>query len=103
MVYGGRLRPAAGLHPLQVTCMLATLRLTILSLSCLIVATGPAYAYLDPGTGSILLQGLIAGVAGGLVAARLYWSKLKHLLSFARRTGPGSDDHGSSAAWMSVQ
>ncbi|HEY9549730.1 MAG TPA: hypothetical protein VIR45_09535 [Kiloniellaceae bacterium] len=75
--------------------MLATLRLTILSLSCLIVATGPAYAYLDPGTGSILLQGLIAGVAGGLVAARLYWSKLKHLLSFARRKGPGSDDHGS--------
>lgn len=71
--------------------MYATLRLALLSLSCLIVATGPAYAYLDPGTGSILLQGLIAGVAGGLVAARLYWSKVKHFLSFARKKSHGAD------------
>jgi hypothetical protein len=71
--------------------MYATLRLALLSLSCLVVATGPAYAYLDPGTGSILLQGLIAGVAGGLVAARLYWSKVKHFLAFARKKGHETD------------
>lgn len=71
--------------------MPATLRLAILSLSCLIVATGPAHAYLDPGTGSILLQGLIAAVAGGLVAARLYWSKVKSILSFARKKHDGAD------------
>ncbi len=40
----------------------------------------PAYAYLDPGTGSILLQGLIAAVAGGLVAIRVYWAKIRSLL-----------------------
>jgi len=27
----------------------------------------PAYAYLDPGTGSILLQGLLAAIAGVMV------------------------------------
>lgn len=43
-----------------------------------------AFAYLDPGTGSILLQGLIAGLAGGLMAIRLYWKKLKEV--FAGRT-----------------
>lgn len=51
----------------------------------LIGATGPAYAYLDPGTGSILLQGLVAGVAGGIVAVKLYWGKVKHFLPFAKK------------------
>jgi hypothetical protein len=38
----------------------------------------PAHAYLDPGTGSILLQGLIAGVAGGLTVITMYYTRLKH-------------------------
>ena len=37
----------------------------------------PAYAYLDPTTGSILLQGLLAGLAGAVVVLRLYWARLK--------------------------
>ncbi len=32
-----------------------------------------AYAYLDPGTGSVVLQGAIAAVAGGILAMRAYW------------------------------
>jgi hypothetical protein len=36
----------------------------------------PAYAYLDPATGSILLQGLLAGVAGLMVVLRLYWGRV---------------------------
>jgi len=43
----------------------------------LLFSTQDAYAYLDPGTGSMLLQGLIGGIAGGLFAIRLYWGKLK--------------------------
>ena len=35
--------------------------------------TSPAYAYLDPGTGSMLLQMLLGGVAGALVVGKLYW------------------------------
>jgi hypothetical protein len=41
-----------------------------------------AYAYLDPGTGSILLQGLIAAIAGVAVTGRLYWSRIKSILGF---------------------
>jgi hypothetical protein len=36
-----------------------------------------AYAYLDPGTGSFVLQMLLGGIAGMMVVARLYWEKLK--------------------------
>ena len=36
-----------------------------------------AHAYLDPGTGSIILQGLIAGIAAGLVVMKTYWHKIK--------------------------
>ncbi len=45
----------------------------------------PAHAYLDPGTGSILLQGLIAAVVGALVTGRLYWSRIKDM--FSRKSG----------------
>ena len=52
-----------------------------------------AQAYLDPGTGSMLLQGLIAGVAGGMAVIGLYWSKLKGFLA-----SRGSKDLPSDAA-----
>lgn len=62
-----------------------TVVLTALAVLFSIGMTAPAYAYLDPGTGSILLQGLVAAVAGGIVAAKLYWGKLKEFLSFAKK------------------
>ena len=37
----------------------------------------PAYAYLDPGTGSIILQGLIASIAAVSSFFWLYWERLK--------------------------
>ncbi len=36
-----------------------------------------AHAYLDAGTGSMILQAVIATVAGALVVLRLYWGRLK--------------------------
>lgn len=39
----------------------------------------PAWAYLDPGTGSIILQGIIAGVAVAGLTIKTYWYKLKSL------------------------
>ena len=38
---------------------------------------GTLHAYLDPGTGSIVIQAVIAGVVGALAAGRLYWHKLR--------------------------
>ena len=43
-----------------------------------------AYAYLDPGTGSMFLQLLLGGVAGGLVICKLYWHRLKDMFRSAR-------------------
>jgi hypothetical protein len=40
-----------------------------------------AYAYVDPGTGSYLLQILVAGFLGLLYALRLYWARLKNFLT----------------------
>ena len=45
--------------------------------ACLLGAAAPAHAYLDPTTGSILLQGLLAGLAGVVVVLRLYWARVK--------------------------
>ena len=42
-----------------------------------------AFAYLDPGTGSMLVQGLIGAVAAAFVVGRLYWHKIKTF--FARK------------------
>lgn len=55
----------------------------IISVCVLLAGTEPAWAYLDPGTGSLILQSLIAGVAGLLVVGRLYWAKLKNFLATA--------------------
>lgn len=37
----------------------------------------PAFAYLDPGTGSILLQGIIASIAAMLAAGGVFWHRIK--------------------------
>ncbi len=39
--------------------------------------SNPALAYLDPGTGSMILQLLLGGVAGALVVGKLYWQRVK--------------------------
>jgi hypothetical protein len=44
-----------------------------------------AYAYLDPGTGSMLLQGLIAAVAGGALIMRAHWGKWKSLFTTSKK------------------
>ena len=43
-------------------------------------STSPAYAYLDPGTGSILLQVLLGGAAGVAIVGKLYWHKFLGLI-----------------------
>ena len=53
----------------------------LLSVAALLIATRDAHAYLDPGTGSLLLQGLIAGIAAASVVCGGYWSKVKAFFS----------------------
>jgi hypothetical protein len=48
-------------------------------------ATG-AHAYLDGGTGSMLLQLLLGGVAGLAIAGKLYWYRLLAFLGVKSKT-----------------
>ena len=41
-----------------------------------------AYAYLDPGSGSMMLQLLLAGVAGAGMFLKLYWRRLIGLFGY---------------------
>jgi hypothetical protein len=38
------------------------------------------FAYLDPGTGSMIVQLLVGGVAAVAVTAKLYWHRILRLL-----------------------
>lgn len=44
------------------------------------MSTSSAYAYLDPGTGSMLLQVLLGGLAGIALAGKLFWHRFLLLL-----------------------
>ena len=48
-------------------------------------ATSTAQAYLDPGTGSMILQVMLGGVAGVALAGKLYWQRLLSILGIKRR------------------
>ncbi len=39
--------------------------------------TADAFAYLDPGTGSYVLQMVLAGIAAALFAVKLFWVRIK--------------------------
>jgi len=56
----------------------------IVTLALLLAALAPgtAHAYLDPGTGSLVLQVLVAGLLGAVMAIRIYFQRLK---SFFKR------------------
>jgi hypothetical protein len=43
-------------------------------------------AYLDPGSGSMLLQALLGGIAGIVVTLRLFGRRVTSFLAFWRRT-----------------
>ncbi|HNS33392.1 MAG TPA: hypothetical protein PKN36_10550 [bacterium] len=60
---------------------------------CLLYAalTRPAYAYLDPGTGSYILQIVIAFLLAGVFVIKACWRKIKNffaaLFSRSKNTG----------------
>ena len=45
-----------------------------------VLFTQPAWAYLDPGTGSMLLQVILGGIAAIGVALKLGWHKIRAAL-----------------------
>jgi len=57
----------------------------------ILVPVDPAFAYLDPGTGSMLLQVILGGVAAVGVALKLYWHKLRVALKPGRKADTDTD------------
>jgi len=56
------------------------IRIAVAILGCSVFAA-PSHAYLDPGTGSIILQSILAGIAVAMGVLRLYWYRLKAFFS----------------------
>lgn len=74
---------------MNISCSIA-----IVAASCLLAAPS-AHAYLDPGTGSLIVQGAIAAVAAVFVAGKLYWARIK---SWFKRSSPASENAVASLA-----
>ncbi len=55
--------------------------------------TAPAQAYIDPGSGSMFLQLLVAAIAGGLWTLKVYW---RRLMGFFTRVRPSEGDGGEA-------
>ena len=53
----------------------------------------PAFAYLDPGTGSMLLQVILGGIAAVGVALKLFWHKIRVAIGLSKK--PGAEDEAA--------
>lgn len=64
----------------------------VLSLAGLasIYTTSTAHAYLDPGTASLILQGIIGAIGAGIVTLGIYWQKFTGL--FRRKNDDDTPD-----------
>jgi hypothetical protein len=67
-----------------------------------LVLTGPAWAYLDPGTGSMMLQLLLGGVAGAMVVGKLYWQRLREFVRSLFSGNPGEAARATRATHASA-
>ena len=56
-------------------------KLFIFTILSIVIFPNHTYAYLDPGTGSIILQAIIGFLAASVTAISIYWSKFKSLIS----------------------
>ena len=74
-----RRQPASGLRVLAVTALLSL--------------APSAHAYLDPGTGSLILSAIVGLLATIGLAIKTWWYKIKGLF---RRGAPRSGDDGTT-------
>lgn len=62
-----------------------------LAVALFLMAPVPAYAYLDPASGSILLQIVLGGLAGGAVILKIFWGRVRGLFGARNAPEPGND------------
>ena len=65
----------------------------ILVFMIILALVGEAQAYLDPGTGSQLLQLFLAGLLGALFTIKMYWKKFKNFFkNFMTKKSKSNND-----------
>lgn len=64
--------------------MFNKIAISVLTVWYLFILTKPAYAYLDPGTGSMILQLFLGGLAGMAVILKLYWHRILALFGITK-------------------
>jgi hypothetical protein len=47
--------------------------------TALLLLSSPAYAYIDPGTGSMIIQAVAAAILGSLAFIKIFWRRLRTL------------------------
>jgi hypothetical protein len=65
---------------------------SLLVISLLIFSDQTAHAYIDPGTGSFVLQGILGGLFAGAFMFKLWWGRFTGVLRSVRRTVARSRD-----------
>ena len=69
----------------------ARFAVSCITLVLLAFVAAPAHAYIDPGTGSAILQGILAALAAIALTAKLYWHRLLRLLGLRKPTEATTD------------
>jgi hypothetical protein len=54
----------------------------------------PAHAYIDPGTGTLIVQSLIGGAAAAMTVASVYMAKMREVFRRLTRSAAGDDHSG---------
>ncbi len=67
-------------------------KIVVLILFTLCVSMQPAYAYLDPGTGSLIVQILIAAFATVAIFFKTIWQSIKSVLHIGKRSDKNSEE-----------
>jgi len=56
-----------------------TITLVLFSFAAVLLFVDPAYAYLDPGTGSLILQVIVGAMVGAAAMIKVFWVRIVSL------------------------
>ena len=71
-------------------------KVLILNFIYLFLTFSSAHAYLDPGTGSIIVQAILGLLAAIAVALKLYWHKFLKLIGIRKKLNLDEKDNSTN-------
>lgn len=73
-------------------------QVALIAIGIFLFLTAPAHAYLDPGSGSMVLQVLLGGVAAAAVVIKLMWHRILTILRIRKEDLPEESESKSSSS-----